>query len=194
MSTSSGSSCPSDLPGGRCPRGNRRHGCRSPSLSTGQSPFDPDRVAIPGLSCLSSRSQLTCNVGRLVVPSRTISALLTARPTTSYFYPSSPGFHWVQSAPVDPSSTAHPNLPAGRWRWSFAGAPSSPDHPLAERQTLLPINWPLVVFASPAALGWVLYVSGAIGEADGLLCRVWLYGLGAVTVAIFFVACWWACD
>lgn len=125
-------------------------------------------------------------------PCRSIVTLLTAHPTTSYFYPSSPGFHWTETAPPNPSSTATPNLPTGRWRWSSSGKPSSSGHPLSQRQSLLPFNWPVVVFALPTVLGWLLYVTGTIGEADGSLYLAWQKWLMVATFALFPVIFWWA--
>lgn len=122
-------------------------------------------------------------------PRRSIFALFTAHPTTSYFYPSSPGFHWTHTGPPDPSPTPSPDLPAGRWRWSFAGAPSSPGHPLAQEQTL---SWYLLIWASPTALGWSLFVTGKLGESDGRLFKYWLNGSMVATLALFVITYWWA--
>ena len=143
---------------------------------------------------LSSRLIWSVFSRGLARSNRALFTVFTAHPTTSYFYPSSPGFHWIQNTSADPISIAHPDLPTGRWRWSFSGEPSSPDHPLAERQTLLPINWPLVVFGSPAALGWLLYVTGMIGEADGPVYLAWRNWLAGATFALFPIMYWWAGD
>lgn len=92
-----------------------------------------------------------------------------------------------------PISSTHP-LPTGHWRWSSSGAPSSPGHPLAESRSFLPINWPGVVFFAPSALGWVLYVTGHLGESDGQLYKTWTNVSLAVMFALFPVCYWWAGD
>lgn len=118
--------------------------------------------------------------------------LLVKFPTTSYFYPFSPGFRWVSSkpsssSPTTPSSSEAQPTPSpslGRWRFSFAGLPSDP-HPLSgdKPKSFFPYWWPILITEFPFVLCWVACITGSIGEfGDESYSRFlyWVYGVSMV--------------
>ena len=120
-----------------------------------------------------------------------IAHLAIKFPTTSYYYPSSPGFRWVatvsssssSSTPTPSSSEAQPTSAVGRWRFSPAGLPSDP-HPLSGDKPKF-FWWPIFIVLAPFLVAWISYITGSIGEPGDDSYRTFTWWMSGVSLAFF---------
>lgn len=121
------------------------------------------------VSCPCSRASCSCLV-----------RLLFRQPTTSYFYPGSPGFRWA-AFPSSHLTSRDERWPDGCWVFDWQGLSSDP-HPVSNKKgpaTFERFCWLSVSTSVPYVVAYFAYVLGYIGN------------LGEDPAATTFM--WWFC-